>query len=313
MIRAAVEETTDYTLTARLATEAFDLARASFDPDHLRWLYEDCFSRGATVVGLIDDDGRKVGQIALQHQAVSVDGKPETAAGLIDLFIAKQWRGRERVQMLYDEVGHHFARQGIRFAFGVPNAKAAPVNERFFQLKPCLRMELRMGLALPFAAPATTGSEAFDRTRHNHFISLFDRYATDNAETGLSWTGEGLFHRLCGIKHKYAVHTTKDLLLISSPRKTRGISHTLLCAYLRRTGGTPPKRDASRLAHAAVAWWKRPLFVYAGINRTLAALPGMRLPDKWRPSPLMLQMRDFAPQRGRLDIDRFQLIDFDFA
>ena len=128
MISVSVEEVLDYVETARLATEAFASPDSVFDSEHLRWFYEDCFPDGTTVVRLTEDEtGNKVGQIALVHQTVLVNGVTEKAAELVDLFILKEWRGRERVQMLYDEVAQQFAARGIRFAFGMPNAKAGVV------------------------------------------------------------------------------------------------------------------------------------------------------------------------------------------
>jgi hypothetical protein len=37
------------------------------------------------------------------------------------------------------------------------------------------------------------------------------------------------------------------------------------------------------------------------------------LPAKFRPSPLLVQLRDFKPERQPLRLDRFELIDFDLA
>ncbi len=314
MIRASIEDTPDFRETARLATEAFDIRHRLFDPDHLRWFYEDAFSQGTTVVRLTDgDNGAKIGQIALVRQTVLVNGRPEPAAALVDLFILKQWRGRERVQMLYDEVGRQFEKQKLRFAFGMPNAKALPVNERFFGLKPFLRLEVRAGLALPYRSSRLEISEAFDRNKRDRFVGVFERYRCGPNDTGMLWNGETLYNRLCGFKHVYAVHATQNLLLVSSPRETKAIPYTLLAAFLNRPGTAPAKADVTALARAAALFWKRPLYIYAGYNRLLPALPGISLPDKARPSPMMLQMRDFTPERGRLAFDRFQLIDFDFA
>ncbi len=314
MISVSVEEALDYAETARLATEAFASPDSVFNPEHLRWFYEDCFPDGTTVVRLTEvETGNKVGQIALVHQSVLVNGVPEKAAELVDLFILKEWRGRERVQMLYDEVAQQFAARGIRFAFGMPNAKALPVNERFFDLKGFLRLELRTGLAIPMCSKRVTIHEPFDMQRREHFVSIFDRYATNRDETGLQWDGSSLYERLCGHKYDYAIHATDKLLLISSPRVTRGVPYMLAAAFLRATGAAPSRADVMAVTRAACAFWKRPLFIYVGLNRTLPIIPGVRLPERVRPSPMLLQMRDFAPERGQLDFDRFQLIDFDFA
>jgi hypothetical protein len=312
MIAVAVEETTDYQATARLATEAFASTDVVFDPEHLRWLYERCFGMGTTVVSLTDEVGRKVGQIALVKQSVLVNGVSETAAELIDLFLVREWRGSERVQMLYDEVGREFVRQNLRFAFGMPNAKAMPVNERFFNLKGYLKLDIRVGLATPLRSSRVVVDEAFDRAREQHFVSLFDRYATDKSETGVPWDGASLYRRLTGQKFQYAIHATDDVLLISSLRRKRFVPYVLMCAYLRRRGTTPLSADVNAVTRAASAFWRWPFFVYAGLNKTLP-IPGLSLPEKLRPSPMLLQVRDFAPERAKLEFDRFQLIDFDFA
>ncbi len=314
MIEVCIEASPDFEETARLATEAFASADVVFDPAHLRWFYEDCFPEGTTIVRLTDTDtGRKIGQIAMVRQKVLVKGKAEMAAELVDLFILKEWRGRERVQMLYDEVGRQFISQDIRFAFGMPNAKALPVNERFFNLKGYLQLELRTGIAFPTRSHRVRVHEAFDRTRRDHFTRIFDDYSTGGDETGLAWDGASLFTRLCGHKYVYGVHATEDLLLISSPRVRRGVPYTLLAAFLRRSGSSPGRADVSAVTRAAAAFWKRPLFIFAGLNRTLPHVPGIPLPTNIRPSPMILQMRDFHPERETLDFDRFQLIDFDFA
>ncbi|KPB01482.1 hypothetical protein [Ahrensia marina] len=314
MIEASVEQNPDYAQTALLATEAFASANSIFDPTHLKWLYEDCFPNGTTIIKLTDSESnQKIGQIAMVKQTVFVKGKAEKAAELVDLFILKKWRGGEAVQMLYDEVGKQFKLQNIRFAFGMPNMKALPVNERFFDLKGFLRLDLKVGITMPRRSKKVTTHEMFDRDRLAYFTKLFDQYATVDDETGLSWDGPSLFNRLCGYKYKYAVHATEKLLLISSPRTRNGMPYTLLAAFLRRTNVSPDKADVTRLTRAATAFWKHPLYIYAGINKTLPLTPGISLPPKLRPTPMLLQMRDFSPEKGKLDLDRFQLIDFDFA
>jgi hypothetical protein len=89
--------------------------------------------------------------------------------------------------------------------------------------------------------------------------------------------------------------------------------HTLLCGFTTR-GDTKASRATTRhLVRDACRMWKRPLFAYAGVNGKLAAPPGIVLPAKFRPSPLLVQLRDFKPERQPLRLDRFELIDFDLA
>jgi hypothetical protein len=66
------------------------------------------------------------------------------------------------------------------------------------------------------------------------------------------------------------------------------------------------------LVRAACHFWKRPLFVYAGVNDNLAGLPGIPLPARLR-APMLVQSRDLDPEASQTRFGRFQLIDSDFV
>jgi Acetyltransferase (GNAT) domain len=302
----------DYARTAALGTAAFENPSIVLSGDHLKWFYEKSFSRGATVIRL-DEDGTKVGQIAMVNQLVVIDGKEEYASQLVDLFIEKSHRGKRALTMLYAEVERQFAAQKIRFAFGMPNAKAVRVNEHFFQLKPYLALQVRMGVSLPLTAAKAKTSIKFGPELKKGIVALGDRFATPSDENGLKWDGEKLFNRLCAKKFQYALHATENLLLISSPRETRGVKYTLLCGFLRNPSGKPKSADVRSVTRSACAIWGRPLFVYAGHYAALPHIPGFSLPKRIHHSPMLLQVRDFFPERSAFGMDRFQLIDFDFA
>jgi Acetyltransferase (GNAT) domain len=302
----------DYAQTAALGTAAFENPSIVLSGDHLKWFYEKSFSRGATVIRL-DEDSTKVGQIAMVNQLVVIDGKEEEASQLVDLFIEKSHRGKRALTMLYAEVEKQFAAQKIRFAFGMPNAKAVRVNEHFFQLKPYLALQVRMGVSLPLTAPKSKTSFRFGPELKKGVVALGDRFATPNDENGLKWDGDKLFNRLCARKFQYALHACDNLLLISSPRETRGVKYTLLCGFLRNPSVTVTGADIRSVTRAACAMWGRPLFVYAGHYAALPHMPGFSLPKRIHHSPMLLQVRDFFPERSAFGMDRFQLIDFDFA
>jgi hypothetical protein len=310
--RAECEEIVNYEETARLATEAFASPNLVILPERLRWFYGRCFSAGTTVIALRDGD-RKVGQIAMVRQAFRVDGKEESAAQLVDLFISREFRGKERLQQLYAEVERQFVKQDIRFAIGMPNAKALGVNEHFFSLKPFLRLPLSMGIAIPLPPRNDLISFRFDPSDKNHILSLFAGYSGSPDENGVIWDETRLFERLCGYKREYGIHTLDDVLLISSPRISRGITYTLLCGFMTCRGVEAPPIAVRHLVRDACRLWKRPLFAYAGVNSKLSAPPGIVMPAKLRPSPLLVQLRDFKPARPPLRLDRFQLLDFDLA
>lgn len=310
--RAECEQIVNYEETARLATQAFASPNLIILPERLRWFYQRCFSLGTTVVALRDGD-RKVGQIAMVRQALRVDGKDKSAAQLVDLFIAREFRGREPLQQLYAEVERQFIKQDIQFAIGMPNDKALGVNEHFFNLKPFLRLPLSMGLAIPLPPPQDLLSFRFDPSNRNQALSLFAGYRSSPGENGVIWDETTLFERLCGYQRKYGIHVLNDVLLISSPRSSHGINYTLLCGFMTCRGVEATPAAVRCLVRDACRLWKRPLFTFAGVNSKLSSPPGVVLPTKFRPSPLLVQLRDFKPERQPLRLDRFQLLDFDLA
>jgi GNAT acetyltransferase-like protein len=311
--RAECEQVVNYEETARLATEAFASPNRVIMPERLRWFYERCFSLGATVIALRSNGDRKVGQIAMVRQTLRLNGQQESAAQLVDLFISKEFRGKERLQQLYAEVERQFVKQDIRFAIGMPNAKALGVNEYFFNLKPFLKLPFSMGVAIPLAPQRDIQSSRFDPANKSLALSLLAGYGNCPDANGVLWDPARLFERLCAYDREYGIHTLDGVLLISSPRSSRGMMYTLLCGFTTR-GGTEASQATTRcLVRDACRMWKRPLFAYAGVNSKLASPPGIVLPAKFRPSPLLVQLRDFKPERPPLRLDRFELIDFDLA
>jgi Acetyltransferase (GNAT) domain len=310
--RAECEQVVNYEETARLATEAFASLNHVIMPERLRWFYERCFSLGATVIALRNGD-RKVGQIAMVRQTLRLNGHDESAAQLVDLFISKEFRGKERLQQLYAEVERQFVKQDIRFAIGMPNAKALGVNEYFFNLKPFLRLPFSMGVAIPLGAQRDIQSSRFDPSNKSLALSQLAGYGSCPGENGVLWDPARLFERLCNYDREYGIHALDGVLLISSPRRSRGMTYTLLCGFTTRGDAEASRVTTRRLVRDACRMWKRPLFAYAGVNSKLAAAPGIVLPAKFRPSPLLVQLRDFKPERQPLRLDRFELIDFDLA
>ena len=312
MITASCDETIDYEETAKAATEAFGSSDFVFYPDQVQWFYEWCFSLGTTIVTLRDGN-RKIGQLAMVRQPVIMNGVFEPAVLLVDLFIIKEFRSADCLRQLYGEVERQCVAKKIRFALGMPNAKALPVNAHFFRMRPFLWLPIRMGLAAPLRSPALIFSDPFELMKKVEAIALFTHYRTSEDKNGLQWDEDKLFKRLCGPRNSYGIHATQDLLLISSARSARGVKHTLLCGFFVRPGVPVEPGNVDVLVRAACHLWKRPLFIYAGLNNALPIKSGFPLPRWLRPSRMLLQLRDFQPERPEPSFDRYQLIDFDFA
>lgn len=311
VLRVLEEPDVDFDETARLAAEGFGKPPGSFSAEKMRWLYSRAFSHGTTVLALRDESDRKVGQIALVHQAIRLGAGKARAVALVDLFILKAFRSREAIGALYGEVERFCETQGIRFILGVPNESGARVNIRYLKMSPFLTFDLRAGVANPFNLRRNLVSADAARMGREELMALFSRFLPA-AGDGLDWTPAGLCARLSDGSTRFGVHATETLLLISSPRVTRRVPHVLLCGFLARPGATVRPRDVGALVSAACALHRRPVYVYAGVNRAVP-MPGWPLPARLRPSPLVLQIRDFAKDEGPASFDRFDTLDFDFA
>jgi Acetyltransferase (GNAT) domain len=301
----------DYVATAQMMTLAFAVAEP-IPPERLEWLYDRSFSSGTTVIALRDGQ-RKVGQIAMVRQTLQLNGERETAAQLVDLFIIRGYRGKQSLKLLYDEVGKQFVEQKIRFAIGMPNAKALGVNAHFFQLQPYLTLPFSVGLSLSGRASDDGVSFQFDPLDRGRLLPLLAQFGTTDADNGLVWDETKLFDRLSRPAKKYGIHVFDNLLLISSPRRSRGIDHTLLCGFLVRPGRRASQAELDDAVRAACRMWGYRLFVYVGVNNKLPRPPGLVLPQRIRPSPMLVQLRDFRSDKAPLQLDRYELIDFDYA
>jgi hypothetical protein len=312
MVTVSEETTVDYEITARVATEAFARDHVHFSPDRIKWLYEKSFGRGTTVLAAIDGD-RKIGQIALIGQNVCVNGEVCAGIQLVDLFILQAYRSAQLVRRLYKEVERFCSEHNIRFILALPNDKSVLLNARFLKLNPALSLPIRAGVSLwrPNHSKLRHSGLLKALTK-DEAIKLFSAFTCPARENRLFWDAGGLFDRLSDPTCDYAVHASEDVLLISSWRKSAGIGYTALCAFFTRPHAAIAASDVSNLVAVACRFWKSPLFVYAGTNSSLPRLPGLPLPARLR-RPILVQLRDIRTDAQSVRLDRFQLIDSDFA
>ena len=312
MVTVSEETAVDYELTAKIATEAFALADVQFSAERIKWLYERAFGRGTTVLAAIDD-GRKIGQIAMIGQSICVAGEIHPAVQLVDLFLLQAYRSAHVVRKLYKEVENYCAKQNIRYMLALPNDKSAPLNARFLKLSPVLWMPIRAGVSLwqPTSGAIAHSGHLKPMTR-DQAIDLLPPFTGPADENGSHWESKTLFDRLGDPTRDYALHTTQNLLLVSTRRKTKGVSFAALCAFFVRPSTKPSEDEVDELVRAACRLWKLPVFVYAGANSRLPKLPGTPLPTRLR-RPILVQLRDTRIDANNIHFDRFQLIDSDFA
>ena len=311
MVTVREEKAVDFQSTALIATEAFGSRSVKFSPTRMKWLYERGFGQGSTVVGAFDGD-KKVGQIVLLHQKACLDGRPVVATQLIDLFILQAYRSPTLLRGLYKEVERLCEGGHIRIVLTLPNEHSASLNARLLKVRPFLSLPVRAGVSLSRPRSVLQFSGRLDALPKSEAASLLSGFATPASENGPCWDAETLLDRISDPTCDYAAHANANLLLVSSVRTTRGIDHVLLCGFFARPQASVTASDVSDLIRAACRFWKRPIFVYAGINKSLPRLPGFPIPMRYR-RPILVQLRDFESGDATLRFDRFQLIDSDFV
>jgi len=187
------------------------------------------------------------------------------------------------------------------------------LNIRFLKMKPLVWLDIRAGFS--FLRPRSLKLEFSGLLRSltaDAAIGLLSNFSTSTVENGLRWDGDALFNRLSDPTCDYALHASADLLLISSPRKTRGINYTLLSGFFARPHAALTGSHVRQLVRTACRFWKAPLFIYVGVNSQLPELPGFKVPPRVR-SPMLVQLRDLRDEWSNARFDRFQLVDCDFV
>lgn len=308
----AREPRVDFAETARMASAAFGRA---FSPAALEWLYRDAFSQGAIVIG-VSALGRKVGQLVLLRQSIRHRGGLHQGVLVVDQCVEPDHRSGPLMIRMYREGMTQCRAEGIRFMLGVPNATAAPVVERFAKAPPCHRLEARTGLGLG-STRAVFLSQDLDRLGGAEILALFEGRLADEPGDGIVWTAETLLRRLGNPRHRYGIEATDNVLLLSRRARMSGLPVLCILGLFARPGAETIGSEIRAAIAAACRRSRRPVFVYAGLNPAIGAVPGFAVPTALRRSPLTLHIRDDGPaEPGRASstrFDRYELIDFDYG
>jgi hypothetical protein len=308
----AREPRVDFAATARMASAAFG---RSFTPAALEWLYRDAFSQGAIVIGVSTAE-RKVGQLVLLRQTIRHRGGLHQGVLVVDQCVEADHRSGPLMIRIYREGMTQCRAEGIRFMLGVPNATAAPVVERFAKAPPCHRLEARIGLGLGSARRVIL-SRNLDRLDAAEVLALFEARLAHQQGDGIAWTAETLLRRLGNARHRYGVEATPNVLMLSRPARMSGLPALCILGLFVRPGCETAGSEIRGAIAAACRRSLRPVFVYAGLNPAIDAVPGFVVPAALRRSPLTLHIRDdgpAAPDRATTTrFDRYELIDFDYG
>jgi predicted N-acetyltransferase YhbS len=302
-----VETAPDFEATARLARQSFDGKDTGFSADYLKWLYQSGFGGDTTIVSA-SKAGDKIGQMVLLWQDIRINGQTAKCAQLVDLFVIPAHRSYGVTRKIYAVAAQVIRARPGSPVIAMPNPKATPLNKRFLKLSATKTLDIRAGIASPFFRGAKAVSLRHDDDRGIDATAGLEDYLAGGGDR-LLWTCDALRQRLANPKHSYAIHRSGNVCMITSMRTIRSIPVFLICALFCRQGQSAPPGETAALLWAAAKTHKWPLFVYVGFNTNVDP-PGQSLPDRFRPSPMILQTGLFP---DTAELSRFEALDFDFA
>lgn len=305
-----VEPSTDFAATVKLLARAFP---RGYDRDaaYLAWSYSRASARPALVVAA-EVDGAKIGQMVFIPHDVDCGGERQLLGLTVDFFVLPEHRTGPLAIKLTRAAMRCCREQGFTGIYGIPNAASLPVVSRFMKGTQTQRLELRGGFALPLrrrSVHLSADVEALDGQRLTRELAPFVEVGRDRR----IWTPETLVSRLHSPLTRFALHASADALAISCRHAFRNIPFTLLCGFLARPGRSISRGAMGALIAAACAHHSLPSFVYLGVNADLEHLPGVPLPERFRPSPLTILAMNFNEGARLFTPQRYELIDFDIV
>lgn len=297
---------TDDDRTGRLLADVFPGTHVG-DAAYLRWLYRDS-PFGPVVQTNVDDERGRAAHYAVVPCPLSTPAGPVPAALSLNTAVDERARGGGVFTRIAEETFAQARRDGIRAVIGVANANSTPGFVRRLGFSLLGPLPATVLLPRPGRGPAVTSTPADPDTIATDG-AIADVLAGDAAGVHRAWTPQTLAWRLRAPQARYVVHTAPGLVAVSTAEKRHGISAAVLLALFSdhdlAAGETGAVVTAACRAHRA------PVALHAGLNRR-AALRGLPLPERLRPSPLNLIFRWLdETQLTAPQFDRFEFLDFD--
>jgi hypothetical protein len=128
-----------------------------------------------------------------------------------------------------------------------------------------------------------------------------------------SWDADFLRWRLRNPDNTYTLHVGRDALAVSArDHGPLGIPFAVLCKVFPRPGASLPV-SAGRYIAAACRAQRAPVCVYGGWNAHVR-VRGISIPNRFRPSPLVVVFKSFDEERAptpEFRIDTWEFLDGD--
>ncbi len=303
----------DYDDISRLLAERLN-ARRFGNPRFLDWFYGDNPRGKAITEEIVDDDGKCIAHYGVlpttyrgPHGVVPFIFTSNVAT---DPDARRKGLFREMAERVYPRA----AATGAPGLAGTSNAISSVIVVDRFGWKSLGPMPVVV--CVPLTLPRGIRDVAVDAA----FLAggELDRLATDLDWVPVrdwvqSWSADFLRWRLSNPDASYTLHIGPEAIAVSThDRGPLGVPAAILCKIFPRPGAELPVRGGRYVAAACRAH-RAPVCVYAGWNLH-ARVPGIPLPMRFRPSPLVVVFKSFDEERaptGPFRLDTFEFLDGD--
>ena len=293
--------------TALLAAELPDAKYV--DEAYLHWLYDEN-PYGAAIQRGVDEDGVRVAHYALIPQRYRDPHGIVPAAFSLHAVVRNGTQRKGYFQKIGAEIYEEASAAGWRLSSGVCNDKSIGAVTKYMGWK--TPGPLPVKLCVPTRFGRDVASHAIDATflATDHFAELtagLDEFPV--AQWTNSYTTEYLRWRLACPTTRYTLHTTDDLVAVTTTDTRLGVRAAVVLKLLRR-GSEDVRPDA--VIGAACRFHRAPYAVYAGFNARVR-VRGVQPPRRFQPSPLHLILRSLSPtvDQDTLELDTFEFLDMD--
>jgi hypothetical protein len=281
------------------------------DSEYLHWLYDEN-PYGPAIQRAVDDDGVRVAHYALIPQRYRGRDGVVPAAFSLHAVVRSGTQRKGYFQKLGAEIYAEAADRGWQFSTGVCNDKSIGAVVKHMGWKTPGPLPVRLCPPLHTGRGVTSHRVDAELLAAGGFADLttgLDDFAVDQWTN--SYTTEYLRWRLACPGVQYAIHTSDDLVAVTTHDVRYGVRAAVLLKVFRRSDGPAPAR-ADAMVAAACRFHRAPYAVYAGFNARVR-VRGVQPPRRLQPSPLHLILRSLSPtvDQGALTLDTFEFLDMD--
>jgi hypothetical protein len=281
------------------------------DESYLHWLYDEN-PYGPAIQRAVDDDGVRVAHYALIPQRYRGAQGVVPAAFSLHAVTRSGTQRKGYFQQLGAEIYAQASEEGWQLSSGVCNDKSIGAVVKYMGWK--TPGPLPVKLCVPLHSGGGVANHRVDAALLDsaHFAELTDGLDDFPVHQWTnSYTTEYLRWRLACPSAEYVLHTSDDLVAVSTRDRRFGVPAAVVLKLFRRAGGGDPAL-ADRIVGAACRYHRAPYAVYAGFNARVR-VRGVQPPRRLQPSPLHLILRSLSPavDQASLALDTFEFLDMD--